>query len=110
MKYIASCSGGKDSIAMVLHLIKNNKPLDEVIFCDTGVEYPEIYQNIRNLERFVSTFNIPFTRLKNDFIDLMLNHKYTKKCWPMFNFRWCTDLIKVKPQKRYLDNKKEIFR
>ena len=31
MKYIASCSFGKDSLAMVLRLIAENKPLDEVV-------------------------------------------------------------------------------
>ena len=32
--YIASCSFGKDSLAMILRLIEENKPLDEVVFFD----------------------------------------------------------------------------
>ena len=32
MYHIASCSFGKDSLAMVLRLIEENKPLDEVVF------------------------------------------------------------------------------
>ena len=31
-KYIASVSWGKDSTAMLLFIIKNNMPLDEVVF------------------------------------------------------------------------------
>ena len=46
-KYIASCSFGKDSLAMLLKLIEKSKPLDEVIFYDTGMEFQAIY-NIRN--------------------------------------------------------------
>lgn len=32
MKHIASVSFGKDSLAMLLKLIEENKPLDEVVF------------------------------------------------------------------------------
>lgn len=36
MKYIASCSFGKDSLAMVLMLIERGLPLDEVVFTTPG--------------------------------------------------------------------------
>ena len=42
MKYIASCSFGKDSLAMVLMLIERGLPLDEVAFYDTGMEFQAI--------------------------------------------------------------------
>lgn len=32
VRYIASCSFGKDSLAMVLLLIQKKYPLDEVVF------------------------------------------------------------------------------
>ena len=44
MKYIASISFGKDSLAMLLRLIEENKPLDEVVFYDTGMEFQCIYK------------------------------------------------------------------
>ena len=47
MKYFASISFGKDSLAMLLRLIEENKPLDEVVFYDTGMEFECIY-NLRN--------------------------------------------------------------
>ena len=34
MKYIASCSFGKDSLAMILTIIEHGLPLDEVVFYD----------------------------------------------------------------------------
>ena len=37
MKYfISSCSNGKDSLAMTYRLIEEKRPLDEIIFYDTG--------------------------------------------------------------------------
>ena len=33
-KYIASCSGGKDSIATVLLTAQHNEPLDEIVYCE----------------------------------------------------------------------------
>lgn len=42
-RYIASCSFGKDSLAMVLMLIEKGYPLDEVVFYDTGMEFKAIY-------------------------------------------------------------------
>lgn len=44
MKYIASVSFGKDSLAMLLRLLEENEPLDEVVFYDTGMEFKAIYK------------------------------------------------------------------
>ena len=41
-RYIASVSFGKDSLAMLLRLIEENKPLDEVVLYDTGMEFEAI--------------------------------------------------------------------
>lgn len=45
MKYIASCSFGKDSLAMILKLLENKYPLDEVVYFDIGGEFNSIYKN-----------------------------------------------------------------
>lgn len=42
IRYIASCSCGKDSVAMVLTLIEKEYPLDCVVFLDTGKEFNAI--------------------------------------------------------------------
>ncbi len=52
MKYIASVSFGKDSLAMLLRLLEENKPLDEVVFYDTGMEFKAIYR-IRDMVKFI---------------------------------------------------------
>lgn len=43
MKYVASCSCGKDSLAMVLTLLEKDCPLDYVLFVDLGKEFQSIY-------------------------------------------------------------------
>lgn len=55
---------GKDSLAMLLRLIEENKPLDEVVFYDTGMEFDAIY-NIRDkIKELLEEKNIKFTELK----------------------------------------------
>ena len=43
VRHVASFSGGKDSTAMVLRLIEEDWPLDEIVFFDTGWEFPQMY-------------------------------------------------------------------
>ena len=63
-KYIASVSFGKDSLAMLLLILEKNKPLDEVIFYDTGMEFQAIY-NIRDtVIRLLKEKGIKYTELK----------------------------------------------
>ena len=63
-KYIASVSFGKDSLAMLLLILEKNKPLDEVIFYDTGMEFQAIY-NIRDtVVRLLKEKDIKYTELK----------------------------------------------
>ena len=51
MKYIASCSFGKDSLAMVLKLIELKYPLDEVIFYPPVIEFKAIYTTFQKISQ-----------------------------------------------------------
>lgn len=64
MKHIACCSCGKDSLAMVLRMIEEHKPLDEVVFYDTGMEFEAIYTIWNNLKKYAKKKNIKTTCLK----------------------------------------------
>ncbi len=44
MKYIATLSFGKDSTVMVDLLLKNNYPVDYIVFTDTMLEFPMMYE------------------------------------------------------------------
>lgn len=64
MRYIAMCSCGKDSLAMVLKLIETNTPLTEVLFYDTGMEFDAIYKNWNKLVNICKDRQIKTTVLK----------------------------------------------
>ena len=64
MKYIASCSFGKDSLAMLLKLIELNYPLNEVVFYDTGMEFKCIYDIRDKVIPILLENNIKYTELK----------------------------------------------
>ena len=53
MKNIVSFSGGKDSTAMLLMMLEKGIQVDEIYFADTGVEFPEMYQYIDKIEKYI---------------------------------------------------------
>lgn len=97
MKYIASCSFGKDSLAMILKLLELNYPLDEVVYFDIGAEFESIYQNKEKLKRILEEKNILFTELKpkQDFFYSMLEKPITKRTGQTQNgYKWCGGLCR----------------
>lgn len=110
MKHIVQLSGGKDSTAMLLMMLERNMPVDEILFCDTGVEFPELYKHIDAVEKFIGR---KITRLKAEHsfeyymadipkIRYREGNRNTGYGWPrMFN-RWCTKHFKIEPVKKYL--------
>lgn len=109
-----SFSGGKDSTAMLLRMIEENMKIDEIIFLDTGVEFPEMYNHIKQVEEYIGR---PITKLKDEhsFEYYMLEHVKTRGknkgqkgySWSDFRNRWCTSNLKKKVIKRYLRKYKD---
>lgn len=64
MYYIASCSCGKDSLAMVYRLIEDKLPLNEIVFYDTGMEFETIYDNWNKLKNHAENRGIKCTKLE----------------------------------------------
>lgn len=92
MKHIASVSFGKDSLAMLLRLIEENKPLDEVVFYDTGMEFECIY-NLRNkVLALLEEHNIKYTELnpKETFLYTMFEKPVKKRNGTIGKgYSWC---------------------
>ena len=111
-KYIVSFSGGKDSTAMLLLLIEKEYPIDEIIMCDTGKEFDDMYKHI---DKVKSMIDMPITILKSEksFEYYMFDHIKTKGknkgtkgySWPDFRNRWCTQALKKSVIKKYLKHK-----
>ena len=53
MENVISFSGGKDSTAMLLMMLEKNMPIDEIIFCDTGKEFPQMYDHIDKVQKYI---------------------------------------------------------
>lgn len=104
---MASFSGGKDSTAMVLRMIERGDRLDEVVFCDTGMEFPSMYGHVAEVREAVEAAGVRFTALRNPegFVRLLCekpvpSRKYGEHPgygWPRAYARWCTKHLKQKP-------------
>ena len=51
MKHIVQFSGGKDSTCMLLMMLENGMHVDDIIFCDIGMVFPQMYVNIDTVEK-----------------------------------------------------------
>ena len=58
----ANISGGRDSVAMTVRSLELGEQIDYLIFCDTGLEFPEMYQYMDNLNEYLKrNFNKSLT-------------------------------------------------
>lgn len=92
MRYIASCSFGKDSLAMVLLLIEKGYPLDEVIFYDTGMEFQAIYDIRDKVIPKLESKGIKYTELKpkRPFLyDMLEREVCSKQKGSHKGYGWC---------------------
>lgn len=105
MKHIVSFSGGKDSTAMLLRMLEENMQIDEIICCDTGKEFPDMYEHIKKVREYIKQkYNKDITILKSDksFDYYMFDHIKTKGKnkgekgygWTTMGIRWCTTVLK----------------
>lgn len=96
-KHIVSLSGGKDSTAMLLMMIEKDMPIDEIVFCDTGMEFPEMYQHLTRVIQYTHR-NITILKAEKSFEHYLGHHvKRNGKVgygFPDFRNRWCTTLLK----------------
>lgn len=120
--WVLSLSGGKDSTALGLEWLKRREqdpvtyPLHEVIYCDTGMEFPAMAEHINRLEQIFTRAGIKFTRLKNEksFEYFMFEHQPKRRnpglrdksgmSWPGPRLRWCTARLKTDVIDKYLED------
>lgn len=111
-------SGGKDSTAMLFLLLEHNYPIDYIVFCETGVEYPEIYEHVCLVNSILKKDygkEITFLRNSLSFVDYMTIYK--RKCgkykgfpysFPSPKNRWCTGMLRLQPLRKFkLDLKRK---
>lgn len=92
MKYIASVSFGKDSLAMLLRIIDEKKPIDEIVFYDTGMEFKIIYDIRDKIIPILKANNIKYVELKPEepFLYTMFNRPVKKRNGDIgYGYSWC---------------------
>ena len=113
MKHIVSFSGGKDSTAMLLRMLEENWVIDDIVFCDTGKDFPQMIEHINKVETYIySKYGRKITKLKSDksFDYYMFEHVKTRGKnkgkkgygWATMRCRWCTTLLKTRVVDSYL--------
>lgn len=94
--FYVAFSGGKDSV-VTLDLVSRALPHNDfkVLFGDTGMEFPDTYNTVDEIENWCGQENIDFVRAKSEF-----EPEYT---WSQFGppatvIRWCCSVHKTSPQ------------
>ena len=112
---IVQFSGGKDSTAMLLMLLDKGVRVDEIIFCDTGKEFPQMYEHIAKVEKYIGR-EVTKLKAEHSFDYYMFDHVKTKGKnkgkhgygWSNMLCRWCTKNLKQTPQQRYMQGREYI--
>lgn len=115
--HIVSFSGGKDSTAMLLHMMELGMQIDIVLYCDTWMEFPAMYRHVEKVKKIVEDAGIKFVTLKNpqSFKYLMLEHPAERRqstieklggnpvgySWAGSRSRWCTSKLKTELLRKY---------
>lgn len=118
---IVSLSGGKDSTALILMMMEKHMPIDVVLNCDTGMEFPSMYEHLDKLEQEIKArIGIPITRLRAEhsfeyyFLEAPVKRKRATEFaakfglnhkgygWAGPKMRWCTTRMKTDVINRYL--------
>lgn len=115
--HMVSFSGGKDSTAMLLHMMELGMQIDEVLYCDTWMEFPAMERHVKRIKKLVEDAGIKFVTLKNpmSFKYLMLEHQPERRqstqeklggnpkgySWAGSRSRWCTSKLKTELLKKY---------
>ena len=100
IEHIVSFSGGKDSTAMLLMMIEKGIKIDKIICVDTTKEYPTMYEHIKKVDKYISTYGYKIEIVKINFdywfgehIKIKGKNKGKKGYgFPDFRNRWCTAL------------------
>ena len=112
--HAVSLSGGKDSTATLILMIERDMPIDAVLNADTGMEYPEMYEHLAQLDDYlyrqrgihITTlrhpkgfewymFEAPLQEEKSLLEREELGLPLRGYGWPGVKVRWCTGQLKT---------------
>ena len=101
---------------MLLRLIEEKRPIDLILFCDTGLEFPQMYDHLKKLEQHIGR-KITYLKAEHGFeyyfFDYMPKRKnpkleqYSGMSWAGPYNRWCTAMLKTRIIAKYLKDLKK---
>ena len=94
--FYVAFSGGKDSV-VALDLVQRALPHNKfkVLFGDTGMEFPDTYKIVEEIEQHCKDAKIEFLRAKSDFDPKVTWREFGP---PAQTMRWCSSVHKTAPQ------------
>lgn len=102
---------------MLLRMIEEKMPIDCIMFCDTGLEFPQMYEHLEKVERQTGLsitrvkaektfgymmFDQPVKRKADSPIAIKYGSDKAGRGWPGPKMRWCTKELKDSPRERFL--------
>lgn len=121
---MVSFSGGKDSTAMLLRMLEEGMQVDIILFCDTGLEFPQLYEHVKKVEQNIGR-PITVVKCKDDFEYLFAEKPIKRKkktqnaeryglerngySWAGPKMRWCTQVLKDAPREHFLSELKKEY-
>lgn len=100
INYVAFCSYGNDSIALLECLRRKEKKGVTVVYSDTGWAAPEWENRLKAGEAFARSCGFQTIRLKSEGLESLVRKR---KGWPRQGMQFCTQELKIRPAQRWLD-------
>ena len=110
--HVVSFSGSKDSTAMLIRMLELEMPIDEIVFCDTTVEFPQMYEHLRKVQDYIGK-SITILKAEHDYEYMLLEHEVKKRngnkqsgySFADMRGRWCTKYFKQNLVNKYYRSK-----
>jgi hypothetical protein len=109
--HIVAFGGGVDSTAMIIGLIKENRPIDLILFADTGGEKPHTYEHINAFNKWLKEHNQPEITIvkkvrRDGSLETLEQECIRTKNLPSiaYGFKTCSQKHKIQPQDKFLNN------
>ena len=101
-------------------MLERGMVVDKIIFCDTGMEFPQMYEHIKKVDEYIfKNYNkrIEIIKAEKDFEYYMFDHIKTRGKnkgkqgygWATMGIRWCTTLLKQQVASKFLRELKEPY-
>lgn len=109
--YIVAFGGGVDSTAMIIGLINERRPIDLILFADTGGEKPHTYEHIKVFDKWLTDRGYPgitiVEKVRRDGSRETLEqecHRRNNLPSIAYGFKSCSQKHKIQPQDKFLNH------